>query len=169
MWIYYYASFGPGHQSHDYGFKHFHDSYDMEDIKDHLFDYIDSCGYSIVLNFWEVAKPPSNYVRDKIKETKEKIKNLKKYLRSMQEQSVFVSVQEEKSDPVLIRNISRCVIHDMLERLHKAGFMYGADDISDWRYGKRCLVEPHRSKVLSIMRRSKKYPDPKKQLLEKKK
>ena len=49
MWIYYYASFGPGHQSHDYGFKHFNDDFTEEDIKDYLFNYIDYCDHSPVL------------------------------------------------------------------------------------------------------------------------
>lgn len=170
MWIYYYASFGPGHQSNDYGFKRFNESYDMDDIKEHLFNFIDSNGYSIVLNFWEVSKPPSDYVRSEIKNTKERIKNLKKYLRSMQEQSCFYNVDEKVGeDAVLIRNISGCIIHDLLERLHRAGFMYGAEDISNWRYGKKCLIEPERSKILRIMRRTKKYPSIKKQLEKTKK
>ena len=67
-------------------------------------------------------------MRSKIKDVKERIKNLNRHLRLMKKQSVFVPVQEEKEDPVLIRNLSGCIMPNLLERLHKAGFMYGADD-----------------------------------------
>ena len=165
MWIYHYASFGPGHQSHDYGFKRFHESYSMDDIEESLHNMLNYYD-SVVLEFWEINKPPSDYVRSEIKDTKERIRNLKKYLRSMQEQSCFYNVNEKEGeeDAVLIRNITGCIIPDLLERLHKAGFMYGADDISNWRYGKKCLIEPERSKVLAIMRSAKKYPSYKKKV-----
>ncbi len=36
MWIYYYCSYGPGHQSQDDGFKYFDDDYDTWGIEDYL-------------------------------------------------------------------------------------------------------------------------------------
>jgi hypothetical protein len=168
MWIYYYASFGPGHQSNDYGFKRFHDSWDMEDIKEYLFNHIDSCGYSIVLNFWEIDMPPAKYVEDKTQEVKDRIKSLRKELKILESTTCFVPDEVEGEDPVLIRNISGCVISDLLNRLHKKGFMYGAEDISNWRYGKKKLCEPRRSKILAIMRSAKKYPSYEKQKRKKK-
>jgi len=167
MWIYYYASFGPGHQSHDYGFKHFDDSWEMDDIEEHLFNYIDSNSYSIVLDFWEVGRPPAEHVKSKIKQIKEEIKNLRKHLKELEPTSCFVPDEKEGEDPVLIRNIKGCYRPDLLERLHKAGFMYNSDDICNWRYGKKCLTEPSRSKILKIMRRTKKYPSIKEQLNKK--
>lgn len=164
MWIYYYAIFGPGHQSSDYGFESFHNSYSMDDIKEYLFNHIDSHGYSISLEFWVVKRPPANYIRQDIKNTKEEIKNLKKHLRSMQEQSCFLNEEKEGEDVVLQNNLFHCIVSDLLRRLHKAGFMYSAEDISDWGYGKKCLMEPSRSKILSIMRRTKKYPSVKDQM-----
>ena len=91
MWIYYYATFGPGSQSSDYGFRHFLDDYDDETIKDYLFRTIDSCGYSINLTFWEVERPPADYVNGKMEDAKEKIKDLKKYLKTFESVSCFVS------------------------------------------------------------------------------
>ncbi len=167
MWIYYYASFGPGHQSHDYDFKYFHDSYDREDIKEHLFNFIDSCGYSIILNFWEVERPPAEYTEGRIKSTKKEIKSLKERLKMLESISCFVPEQKEGVDVVLQKNISNRVTSNLLERLHRAGFMYGADDISAWRFGKKCLTEPSRSKILRIIRRSKSYPPIKSQLKRK--
>lgn len=164
MWIYYHAIFGPGHQSREYGFRYFHDDYSDEDIKEHLFDE----HYDIVLNFWEVKRPPAEYIANETKTTKEKIKRARKYLKMLESTTCFVPEQKEEEDPVLIRNISGCIISDLLKRLHSAGFMYGAEDISNWRCGKKCLTEPNRTKILSIMRKTKKYPPIKEQLGKKK-
>ena len=169
MWIYYYATFGPGSQSSDYGFRHFHDECDRETIKDYLFRTIDSCGYSINLTFWEVERPPDGYVNDKIENAKEKIKDLRKYLRTLVSVSCFVSEEVEGNDPVLIKNLSGCHRDDLLRRLHKAGFMYGEEDVSNWRYGKKQLCEPSRSKILKIVRRTKKYPPINEQLAKQRK
>ena len=156
MWIYYYASFGPGHQSNDYDFKYFHDSYGMEDIKDSLFHML-SHHYDIVLNFWEVDYPDGEYIQAKIENTKDKIKYYQKHLKMLEKVGRFVPDEKEGEDEVLIRNINGCIIPDLLKRLHKAGFMYGADDISEWRYGKKKLYGETRSKILRIMRSTKKY------------
>jgi len=164
MWIYYYASFGPGHQSNDYGFKYFADGSDMEGIKEHLFHTIDSNGYSIVLRFWEVENPPAKYVNNEIKYTKMRIKSLRKYLKSLESTTCFVPDEKEgEEDKVIKRNLNSCCDEDLLKRLHNAGFMYGADDINNWYYGKKYPTEPNRSKILKIMRRSKKYPSAKEQ------
>jgi hypothetical protein len=172
MWIYYYATFGPGSQSSDYGFRHFHDSYgndSREMIKEYLFNTIDSCGYSINLTFWEVERPPADYVNGKMEDAKEKIKDLKKYLKTLESVSCFVSEEVEGEDPVLMKNLGSCHRDDLLRRLHKAGFMYGEEDVSNWRYGKKHLCEPSRSKILSIVRRTKKYPPIKEQLAKQRK
>jgi hypothetical protein len=165
MWIHYYASFGPGHQSNDYGYEYFRDDmgYSMDDIEEYLHSKL-SDHYSVVLEFWEVNKPPSDYVISEIKDAKERMKNLKKYLKAMREQSCFYDEQKDGADSVLQKNISRTITSDLLRRLHKAGFMYDASDISNWRYGKKCLTEPSRSKILRIMRRTEKYPPIKKRL-----
>ena len=39
MWIYYYATYGPGSQSSDYGFRNFRNDTDRETIKDYLETY----------------------------------------------------------------------------------------------------------------------------------
>ncbi len=158
MWIYYYASFGPGHQSNDYGFKYYHDSYDMEDIKEYLFNHIDSCGYSIVLDFWKVVRPPADYIESRIKSAKEDIKSLKKRIKRLESIEGFIPMQKEGFDPILKKNLSRRDDREIIKRLHKAGFMYGAEDLSDWWYGKKQLIEPERSKILRIIRRIKQSP-----------
>jgi hypothetical protein len=156
MWIYYYASFGPGHQSNDHGYRYFSDNYDREMIKENLFRLL--CDYyDIVLNFWEVERPHSAYIERETKGTKSTIKNLQAYLKVLEAESCFVSAEKEGKDAVLIRNLSNCIETNLLKRLHKAGFMYRAEDIHNWRYGKKCLTEPSRSKILNIMRRCKKY------------
>lgn len=159
MWIYYYASFGPGHQSNDYGYEYFRADmgYSMDDIEEYLHSKL-SHHDGVVLEFWEVVRPPAKIADSEIKTSKEKIKNLKKYLKAMKETYCFVPDEKDGADPVLQNNIICTVMSDLLRRLHKAGFMYDASDISDWRRGKKCLTEPGRSKILRIMRRSKKYP-----------
>lgn len=157
MWIYYYACFGPGHQSNDYGFKYFHNGYDTESIKDHLFGMLSNHD-DIVLDFWEVKNPSADHVGGQIQIQKEKIKSCRKYLKMLQQESCFVPDEKEGEDPVLIRNMRDCIDHKLLERLHKAGFMYSVSDISNWRRGKKSLAEPSRTKILNIMRKTKKYP-----------
>lgn len=169
MWIYYYASFGPGHQSNDYGYIYFRADmgYSMDDIEEYLHNRL-SYHDGVVLEFWEVVYPPGIIVDSEIKTSKEKIKNLRKYLKAMKETCCFVPEQKDGADPVLQKNISHTIMPDLLRRLHKAGFMYDASDISDWRRGKKYITEPSRSKILRIMRRSKKYPPIKKSLRKKK-
>lgn len=156
MWIYYYASFGPGHQSNDYGFESFNDTYSMDGIQEYLFNHIDSCGYSISLEFWKVERPPADYVNDKIKDMKDEIRNLQTYLNKLKFQDSFDPEEKEGEDVVIQRNLRRCIDSYLLRRLHKAGLMYSASDLSNWRYGKKCPIEPHRSKILRIMRGTKK-------------
>ena len=158
MWIYYYASYGPGSQSYDCGFKHFHDSCDREDIKDHLYNTIDSNGYDIGLEFWEVKNPPAKYIEDKIKNTKDRIKRLKQNLNMLESQSCFIPEEKDGEDTILIKNLRGCIDSDLLKRLHKAGFMYSSDDICNWYYGKKCPLGPERSKILRIIRKADRYP-----------
>ncbi|KKL10807.1 hypothetical protein LCGC14_2552160 [marine sediment metagenome] len=157
MWIYYYASFGPGHQSNDCGFKYFDESYDREDIKEHLFNIIDSNSYSIVLNFWEVDRPPAEYVESRIKSAKEELKSIKKRIKRLESISCFVPDQKEGKDPIVEKNMKGCITSDLLIRLHKAGLMYRAEDVNDWYWGKKHPVGSHREKALNIIRRTKKY------------
>jgi len=157
MWIYYYASFGPGHQSRDYGFKYFSDNYESEDIKEYLFDNIDTCGYDISLSFWEVERPPAKLVERETKEVKKRIKNLRKHLKTLESITCFVSNEKEEKDEVIIRNIKGKIDSDIVKRLHKAGLMYSNSDINNWKYGKKYPIEPQRSKILSIIRISKSY------------
>jgi len=157
MWIYYYACFGPGHQSEDYGFKSFPDDYDRESIKDSLFNMLFD-KYNVSLRFWEVERPSANYVEKEMRDTKDRIKNLRKYLKTLEAKSCFVPEEKEEEDLVLMKNLSDKIVHDLLKRLHNAGYMYCASDISNWKYGKKCLTEPKRSKILRIIRKSKSYP-----------
>ncbi len=117
MWIYYYACFGPGHQSSDYGFKYFHDSYTMEYIEDNLFNKLSRYYDDIVLDFWEVDAPPARYVEEKIKSIKEEIKYYKKYLKMIEGISCFCSDEKEGEDKVIQRNISGKVIHKLFSLL----------------------------------------------------
>ncbi len=156
MWIYFYASFGPGHQSNDYGFKYFHDDYETEDIKEHLFSML-SDHYDIVLRFWKVKRPPAKLAEDTIVSVKAQIARAKEYLKILESISCFVPDEKEGEDVIIKRNLRQCYSdEDLLKRLHNAGFMYGADDLCNWRYGKKFPAEPNRSKILKIMRRAKK-------------
>lgn len=156
MWIYYYACFGPGHQSEDYNFKYFHDHYTMEDIKDNLFNML-SDHYDICLDFWKVDAPPAGYVEKKIKSTKADIEYYKKHLKMLKGISCFVPDEKDGEDQVIQKNISGKIIHKLLYRLHKAGLMYSMKDIRDWSSGKKFPTEPNRTKILKIMRKSKSY------------
>jgi len=165
MWIYYYAMFGPGHQSREDGFKYFSNNYSIGDIEESLLNLVhDHYDNNVVLDFWEVERPSTKYVENKVKNVKEKIKNLRKYLKTLESTYCFCPEEKKETDPILQKNISNCVISDLLKRLHNANFMYDSDDINNWRYGKKCLTEPIRSKILRIMRKTKKYPSIKKQL-----
>ena len=163
MWIYYHCVHGPGHQGTDDGFKYFDDNYDMKDVKEYISDMFYSYEYPI-FRFWEVDKPLADSINNKIEDTKDRIKNLKRYLKILEETDKFDPQEEKGEDPILKKNLSRTIEDDLLERLHKAGFYYDSKDLSNWYWGKKKLLEPIRSKVLSIMRRSKKYPSVKEQL-----
>ena len=165
MWIYYYASFGPGSHGNDYDFVYFHDGCEADDIKDYLYDIIDSCGYGISsLKFWEVDRPPADYVERRIKSAKEEKKALNKRIKMLESISCFVPIQKDGQDPTIEKNMRGCITSDLLSRLHKAGLMYGAEDVSEWYWGKKYPFGSHRKKALAVMRRTKKYPSVKKQM-----
>lgn len=158
MWTYYYGSFGPGHQSHRDGFKHFHDNYDMDDILDHLKDMF-SGRSNLYLKFWEVAKPSATYVKTKIKNVKEGIQNDKKYLELLKNTECFYPKEQQGEDIEIKESLKRKVDSSLLINLHNAGFMYDALDINNWYHGKKYPVEPDRSKILEIIKKSESYDD----------
>ncbi len=157
MWIYYYCTFGLGHQSFDYDFVYFHGEWTMSEVKECLLDdkfYLkdDPC-----ITCWEVERPPENHKNSEIKDTEAKIKTLKTYLKVLKSKDSFCSSEADGEDPTLQRNLKFKVVTDLLKRLHKAGFMYCAADINAWEYGGKCLTEPQRSKILRIIRKTKNY------------
>lgn len=83
MWIYYYCMYGPGHQSRDDGFEYFHDSYDMETIKEIIgkrYDY----AHQYSLTIYPVDKPSSTHLKEEIKSIKNKRKGLLKRLKMLE-------------------------------------------------------------------------------------
>lgn len=156
MWIFYYCIYGPGHQGCCSDFKYFADNWSMDDIKEYLKNQFYNYD-SPILKWWEVERPSSNYVDAEIEITKEKIKNSRKYLKILKEESCFCPEEKQKKDIVLQRNLKGIIMSDLLMRLHKTGFMYSYQDITNWKYGKKCPIEPKRSKILNIIRRTKSY------------
>ncbi len=156
MWIFYYCTYGPGHQSSSSEFKYFSDDWRMDDIKEHLMDQFHDQD-TVMLRFWEVERPPVKNVDAEIKVTERKIKKSRKYLKVLKEESCFCPEEKQEEDKVLQRNLKGRIVDDLLMRLHKAGFMYSYHDINNWHYGKTCLTEPKRSKILNIIRRTKSY------------
>jgi len=157
MWIYYYITYGPGHQSHDYGFEYFHKNFPEEDIKNFFLGRYDDW-HDPVLRFWKIKNPPESIVKRRIKKTKEEIEGLKEYLKVLEEVECFHPEEETTEDPTFKKNLQRVIMPDLLTKLHKAGFMYSANDVSLWRGGIAHPIEPSRSKILRIIRRTKKYP-----------
>ncbi len=156
MWIYYYCMHGPGHQSSDYGFEYFHSNFTKKDIKDHILHRYE-CWDDPVIRFWEIENPIDRHVNRRIERTKEKIEGLKEYLKVLENITPFSPKEEIGKDDTIQRNLKGKIDHDLLRRLHKAGFMYSANDISNWKYGTCYPVEPDRSKILRIIRRSESY------------
>jgi len=159
MWIYYYASYGPGHQGEDYGFEYFNDSVDNECISENLQYKIENIanGYGYTLMSWKVDGPPADYVEQEIKAAKDSIKHHKKHLKMLEDISCFVKEEKDGEDKVIQRNLRGKVDSDIVRRLHKAGLMYSNSDLSKWYRGEKCPTESKRSKILSIIRRSKSY------------
>lgn len=156
MWIFYYCAYGPGHQSSWSEFKYFSDDWRMNDIKKYLLDQFNDRD-SLILRFWEVERPPAKNVDAEIKITKRKIRESKKYLKVLKEESCFCPEEKQEEDKILQRNLKGRIDHDLLMRLHKAGFMYSYHDINNWICGKKCPIEPKRSKILNIIRKTKSY------------
>ena len=167
MWIFYYCMHGPGHQGTDSGYIHFEDDASKEYIREHVdnicYDWDDP-----VFRYWKVEKPSAKYTNREIDTARERIKRLTEYAQMLEKTRCFIPNEiEEEKDAVLQKNISGKVIRDVLRRLHRAGFMYDDEDISYWRWGKKCLAEPERTKILRIIRRSKSYPSMNSQLKRK--
>ena len=158
MWIYYYCTHGPGHQSVDYGFEAFHKSMSIDDIKECLDEKMSKYDWPC-LSFWEIKDVPYKYIEKEIKYAEEKIEKLKKYINKLKNVKKFTP-QEEKGeeDKTIQKHIRGCYMPELLQRLHKAKLMYSPDDISQWRYGKKAPIGKHREKILRILRKTTKYP-----------
>ena len=154
MWIYYYCNHGPGHQSRNDGFVHFEKNVDVEDIKSYLFNIIDYENANI--SFWTVSKPPQSHIDSSIKEVQRQIANLEKRVLSLLNGAFHPKIVK-RADETIIRNLKNKYEKDVLHRLHRAGFMYGYNDIAQWRRGQRSPSEPDRQKILRIIRRAKSY------------
>lgn len=164
MWVFYYATYGPGHQSTDSGCIHFEDDTSKENIREYFhntfYDWDDP-----VFRFWKIEKPSAKHTNREIDAAREEIERLTKYAQMLEKTRCFIPNEvEEEKDEVLQKNLSGKVVCDVLKRLHRAGFIYDDEDISYWRWGKKCLVEPERSKILRIIRRAESYPSIKSQL-----
>ncbi len=169
MWIFYHCMHGPGHQGEDSGYIHFEDDATKEYIREH-FDNNFWDWDNAIFRFWKVEKPSAKHTNREIDEAREKIERLTKYAQMLEKTRCFIPNEiEEEKDEVLQKNLSGKVVHDVLKRLHRAGFMYDDEDISYWRWGKKRLAEPERSKILRIIRRSESYPSIKSQLQRNKK
>lgn len=159
MWVFYHAMYGPGHQSGESDFEYFGDGYQKDDIKDSLMGKFDDQD-GVVLRWWKVKQPHAKVVNDKIAEAEEYIKTYTEYRRIMERQRSFIPESRDGVDEVIQRNLKGKVTHDVLRRLHKAGFMYSERDLNEWYWGKEWTipVEPQRSKILRIIRSAKSYP-----------
>lgn len=158
MWIYYYCSHGPGHQSTTSGFKLFHNSYNREDIKENLYrNELRDCN-NLTLRFWKVNQVPIEYVKEKIRDAKTSIAYYKNRLEALEAEGSFCSNDREEADIVVQKNMDGKITSDLLWRLHRAGFIYEARDVHHWRVGKKSPIEPTRTKILAIIRRSQSYP-----------
>jgi len=159
MWVFYYAMYGPGHQSTDSDFEYFADGYDEESIEESLTNKFRD-QWDLILEWWKVDKPTKQAVRLKIASTKAALETYTEYLKIMEKEKSFTSNVRDGADEVFRRNIKGKVYSDVLRRLHKAGYMYTERDLGEWRWGRDWAipVEPDRSKILRIIRRSKSYP-----------
>lgn len=158
MWVFYHASYGPGHQSGESDFEYFGDNYQKDDIDESLMRKFDD-QYGVVLRWWKVDKPDQSTLNIKIGSTKAYIETYQEYLKIMKRETSFVAKGRHGVDKVIQRNLKKKDTFDVLRRLHKAGFMYSERDVNEWYWGKDWLipVEPDRSKILRIIRSSKKY------------
>ena len=157
MWIYYFVSYGPGHQGQDDDFISFPDDTDTESIKATIFDRYHHHD-SVILSFWQVKTLPDNFVNEKIKDAENSIKYLKKTIQMLKKQEFFNTEQPKEADETVKKNLRHTIDKDVIYRLHKAGFMYKHGDVTNWYFGKTKPPKEHRTKILSIIRRSKKYP-----------
>jgi len=157
MWIYYYATHGPGHQSTTADFMEFSDDYTREGIKDYLFDYTLSDLYNISLRFWKVERPSKTFLDDKIKYIREDIDRLTKRLETLEQQGGFRKIQTEDADEDIKNALKKRHNEDILYLLHKEGFMYSHEDIKNWYWGKKSPSKDDRKEVLKIIKKVKSY------------
>ena len=157
MWVYYYIMHGPGHQGTDDGFQYYTDDYSKECIRECMIDRVDNYS-NCSIEWWPIDKPPTSYIERKIKNANDSIKNLRRSVKRLKATETFDDSQEDGEDETLKRNISGTVELDLLKKLHKAGLTYTHDDLRDWWWKKKKILNPIRNKVLRIMRRSKKFP-----------
>lgn len=158
MWIYYHCMHGPGHQSTTSGFKSFHDDRDEEYISENLERTALKDCRNATLRFWSVAQLPAEYVKEEKKNVRLSIVYYKNRLKVLEAKSYFRSNDKEEADKVIQRNMRGKITSDLLRKLHRAGFIYEARDVHHWRVGKKSPIEPTRTKILAIIRRSQSYP-----------
>lgn len=157
MWIYYFCSHGPGHQSQDDGFKYFPDDSDKEDVKEYFYSF---CGRfsNPVISWWKVDKLPQTFITDEVQNTRQRVANLNKYIKLLNETPRICISQTEGMDETIKRNLTGAIREDVIKRLHRAGIMVDYRDLSNWWWGKKKITnKATRDRVLRIIRRSKRY------------
>ncbi len=158
MWVFYHASYGPGHQSGECDFEYFGNNYQKDDIDESLMNKFDDQD-GVVLEWWKVDKPDKSTLNIKIGTAKAGIETYTEYLSIMNRETSFLLKGKDGVDKVLQRNLKKKDTFDVLRRLHKAGYIFSEMDINQWIWGKEWTIpnEPDRSKILRIIRRSKSY------------
>lgn len=167
MWIYYYATHGPGHQGIDDGFVEFHDDATEDEIKEHIF-YGLSDYYDIVLNFWKIEKPSGSFLKDEIKDMEEEVKRLQESIKSLKKEQCFFPQAFPGPNREIQEALKYTFEKDVLRRLHKEGLMFTHDEINEWRWGKVSITGEDRDKILKVLEEADRYTPGYEQLKKKK-
>lgn len=157
MLIYYYATFGPGHQSSDGEFMEFPDDTTDEWIEDYIYDECLRHYDNIVLRFWKVDELPISLIESQINNAEEDIEELREKIERLRKTECFIPNNFPGRGYDIQRALKGKVVSDVLKRLHQENLMFDEKYISDWRYGKMTLLEPQHSKVIEILEKSDSY------------
>lgn len=161
VWYYFYAQFGPGHQSTYDGFLYLEDTLKTEDIEARIAKEIKTeIGYDVAMDYdyWRVDRPSEEYKTRMLELFALRISAISDLLNSLLKDNISLLQDEIKPtrgspDPEIAKAFSRCIMPSLLNELHKLGIIVTENTVEKWRRGD---ITPASSLIPTILKAAKK-------------
>lgn len=159
-WWYYYAQYGPGHQSHSDGFFELPDDSTQKDAEEHVDDLVSiKISYSAIYYVWPVALDKRR-LHERCNTIKSRIKSLRQELKQLQSNiasSTNVPPSKDGYDREVMLALYGKHQESLLKNLHDDGIIVDSHEVYLWFVGIRSPHSSIRDRVISCGKRSNRF------------